>query len=190
MRGDKSFADDLIVHRGVVSGRVALLLRSAETNPLMPRFVPFRNLLPLCVQASARAAAVEVELRRAKWPKPSRGQPTLLSRSVKFDSVRSPSNEGPYQDRLLGSEGKHIYSPNKEGRVTRPVGIPTCVSTSEAAPATRRRRRFHRTTYVRPRSVVGSGLKCRVTDPCKDPPTGPSTSAQEATHRLPRQRRG
>jgi hypothetical protein len=66
MRGDKSFADDLIVHRGVVSGRVALLLRSAETNPLMPRFVPLRNLLPLCVQASARAAAVEVEIRRKK----------------------------------------------------------------------------------------------------------------------------
>jgi hypothetical protein len=43
MRRDKSFADDLIVHRGVVSGRVALLLRSAETKPLMPRFVPFRN---------------------------------------------------------------------------------------------------------------------------------------------------
>ena len=33
MRRDKSFADDLIVHRGVVSGRVALLLRSAETKP-------------------------------------------------------------------------------------------------------------------------------------------------------------
>jgi hypothetical protein len=43
MRRDKSFADDLIVHRGVVSSRVALLLRSAETKPLMPRFVPFRN---------------------------------------------------------------------------------------------------------------------------------------------------
>jgi hypothetical protein len=41
MRRDKSFADDLIAHRGVVSGRVALLLRSAETKPLMPRFVPF-----------------------------------------------------------------------------------------------------------------------------------------------------
>lgn len=40
VRRDKSFADDLIVHRGVVSGRVALLLRSAETKPLMPRFVP------------------------------------------------------------------------------------------------------------------------------------------------------
>ena len=52
MRRDKSFADDLIVHRGVVSGRVALLLRSAETKPLMPRFVPLWNLLPtLFVQA-------------------------------------------------------------------------------------------------------------------------------------------
>jgi hypothetical protein len=40
MRRDKSFADDLIVHLGVVSGRVALLLRSAETKPSMPRFVP------------------------------------------------------------------------------------------------------------------------------------------------------
>ena len=43
MRRDKSFADDLIEHRGAVSGRVALLLRSAEAQPLMPRFVPFGN---------------------------------------------------------------------------------------------------------------------------------------------------
>ena len=33
MRRDKSFADDLIVHRGAVSSRVALLLRSAEAKP-------------------------------------------------------------------------------------------------------------------------------------------------------------
>jgi hypothetical protein len=50
MRRDKSFADDLIAHRGVVSSRVALLLRSAETKPSMPRFVerqpppPTRNV--------------------------------------------------------------------------------------------------------------------------------------------------
>ena len=31
----KSFADDLITKRGVVSGRVALLLRSTETQPLL-----------------------------------------------------------------------------------------------------------------------------------------------------------
>jgi len=56
---DKSFADVLFVHRGVVSSRVALLLRSAETKPLMPRFVPPWNPSPLqsncrpqCVHAS------------------------------------------------------------------------------------------------------------------------------------------
>ena len=46
MRGDKSFADDLIAHRGVVSGRVALLLRSTETKPSIPRFVPLDGTPP------------------------------------------------------------------------------------------------------------------------------------------------
>ena len=32
--GDKSFADDLNKERGIVSCRVALLLRSSEINPL------------------------------------------------------------------------------------------------------------------------------------------------------------
>ncbi len=45
MRGDKSFADDFDVGAGVVSGRVALLLRSAETKPVSPRFVE-RHLSP------------------------------------------------------------------------------------------------------------------------------------------------
>ena len=35
LRGDKSFADDLDVQRGIVSSRVALLLRSAEIKPLL-----------------------------------------------------------------------------------------------------------------------------------------------------------
>ena len=39
MRGNKSFADDLIVGQGAVSSRVALLLRSAEAKPSLPRFV-------------------------------------------------------------------------------------------------------------------------------------------------------
>jgi hypothetical protein len=59
MRRDKSFADDLIVHRGVVSGRVALLLRSAETKPLMPRFVPIRNLPNLDAGLSACSGVEE-----------------------------------------------------------------------------------------------------------------------------------
>lgn len=35
MREDKSFAYDLDVQRGIVSSRVALLLRSAEIKPLL-----------------------------------------------------------------------------------------------------------------------------------------------------------
>ena len=36
---DKSFADDLNKERGIVSSRVALLLRSAEIKPMFSRFV-------------------------------------------------------------------------------------------------------------------------------------------------------
>lgn len=41
-RGDESFADDLNMGRGIVSGRVALLLRSTEIRPHRPK-----DLLPL-----------------------------------------------------------------------------------------------------------------------------------------------
>ena len=40
-RGDESFADDLNMGRGIVSGRVALLLRSTEIRPHRPK-----DLLP------------------------------------------------------------------------------------------------------------------------------------------------
>lgn len=40
-RGDESFADDLNMGRGIVSGRVALLLRSTEIPPHRPN-----DLLP------------------------------------------------------------------------------------------------------------------------------------------------
>src|SRR6476646_6197852 len=40
-RGDESFADDLNMGRGIVSGRVALLLRSTEIRPHRPN-----DLLP------------------------------------------------------------------------------------------------------------------------------------------------
>ena len=65
MRRDKSFVDDLIVHRGVVSGRVTLLLRSAETKPLMPRFVPLRNLPTLFVGRYAYCR-VEITVQRLR----------------------------------------------------------------------------------------------------------------------------
>ena len=38
-RGDGSFADDLVVRRGRVSSRVALLLRATERHPLRRRIL-------------------------------------------------------------------------------------------------------------------------------------------------------
>ena len=42
---DKSFADDLNREQGIVSSRVALLLRSAEIKPLFYRFVLFKRTI-------------------------------------------------------------------------------------------------------------------------------------------------
>lgn len=44
---DKSFADDLNKEQGIVSSRVALLLRSTEIKPLFNRFVPYGTYSPL-----------------------------------------------------------------------------------------------------------------------------------------------
>ena len=41
LRGDKSFVYDLDVQRGIVSSRVALLLRSAEVKPLLSDLLLF-----------------------------------------------------------------------------------------------------------------------------------------------------
>ena len=49
--GDKSFADDLDVQRSIVSGRVALLLRSAEIKLL---------LADLCERANKSCVAANV----------------------------------------------------------------------------------------------------------------------------------
>jgi hypothetical protein len=51
---DKSFADDLNKERGIVSGRVALLLRSAEIKPLFSRFV--RKNIPLLLDKGGGVA--------------------------------------------------------------------------------------------------------------------------------------
>lgn len=50
---DKSFADDLNKERGIVSSRVALLLRSIEIKPLFYRFV----LLNISPYSSLREGA-------------------------------------------------------------------------------------------------------------------------------------
>lgn len=52
MREDKSFANDLDVQRGIVSSRVALLLRSAEIKPLLS------DLLLLATKAAARGCGL------------------------------------------------------------------------------------------------------------------------------------
>ena len=43
---DKSQEDDLNMELGIVSGRVALLLRSAEIKPVFSRFVALQHNLP------------------------------------------------------------------------------------------------------------------------------------------------
>ena len=52
MRGDESFAYDLIVRHGAVNSRVVLLLRSIEAKPTSPRFVlyelPISSLFQAC----------------------------------------------------------------------------------------------------------------------------------------------
>jgi len=47
MREDKSFAYDLNVQRGIVSSRVALLLRSAEIKPQLSDLFVFTTQSPL-----------------------------------------------------------------------------------------------------------------------------------------------
>ena len=47
LREDKSFVYDLDVQRGIVSSRVALLLRSAEIKPLLSDLFLFPNSLLL-----------------------------------------------------------------------------------------------------------------------------------------------
>ena len=51
---DKSLADDLNKEQGIVSSRVALLLRSAEIKPLFHRFVR-KNIFPLLLERCADA---------------------------------------------------------------------------------------------------------------------------------------
>ena len=60
LRGDKSFADDLDVQRGIVSSRVALLLRSAEIKPLLSDLFLRETLSPLERMLAGAGGSVEV----------------------------------------------------------------------------------------------------------------------------------
>lgn len=72
-RGDESFADDLNMGRGIVSGRVALLLRSTEIPPHRPKDFPFYPQLlptPFCVprEYSPRQKFLPCGRQRARGP--------------------------------------------------------------------------------------------------------------------------
>ena len=65
-----------LLELGIVSGRVALLLRSAEIQPVFGRFVtewhsPFTPQLPWSGFATGRAAGLECSTRQVPQRKPS-----------------------------------------------------------------------------------------------------------------------
>lgn len=69
MRGNKSLADDLSVRQGAVSSRVALLLRSAEAKPSLPRFV-FGEFLSSSLRFGCHAKPYRLEggCQTGVWP--------------------------------------------------------------------------------------------------------------------------
>lgn len=85
MRGNKSFADDLIVGQGAVSSRVALLLRSAEAKPSLPRFVEYDVLSTRSRNATrappsggqTTAPNTRRAKRRRRAPRPAGGGPAF-----------------------------------------------------------------------------------------------------------------
>ena len=54
MRGDKTFAYDLVIGDGAVNSRVVLLLRSIEAKPPLPRFVLLHSPLTVQVRFGSR----------------------------------------------------------------------------------------------------------------------------------------
>ena len=91
-RGDESFADDLNMGRGIVSGRVALLLRSTEIPPhrpndLLPPFPPPTPGSPNSLSLSAQ--------HLPKMP------PTLRKKCLQHSSRHGTRNGTP----TLGQNG-------------------------------------------------------------------------------------
>ena len=72
MTRNESFADDLDVHGGAVSSRVALLLRSAEANPARALICDFYNLprlfWPQCEYCHGRYNGVFLQLFLPMYP--------------------------------------------------------------------------------------------------------------------------
>lgn len=92
MCGDKSHADDLNVRLGIVSGRVALLLRSTEVKPTLSDLLDLGDgsFLYLTMYFMKRAWEISLEISWAffiwgpclvsrdklKWPSPGGGAKT------------------------------------------------------------------------------------------------------------------
>lgn len=123
MRGDKSFAYDLIVPHRRVSSRVVLLLRSTERKRSWPRFVDFYNLpliyglVPGVEGGSEEGAAAEGCRRSVSWAEPGgrAGKGVLLSVSGRGRDL------GGYRQRSGKASGTTApdVKPSAEQRVPR-----------------------------------------------------------------------
>ena len=89
-RGDESFADDLNMWPGIVSGRVALLLRSTEIQPAAA------PICPLSFRGRGSLGPVS-RFRRRPFSVPSPGGATFAARRL---VCRGPR---PFRDRLVSS---------------------------------------------------------------------------------------
>ena len=101
-RGDESFADDLNMGRGIVSGRVALLLRSTEIPPHRPKDFPTppHSRIPLPCLASKNKVLWPREniLPRKKNLGPAGGK---KGRGVQGQSRRKGDREGRKEGKTL-----------------------------------------------------------------------------------------
>ena len=115
MREDKSFAYDLDVQRGIVSSRVALLLRSAEIQPLLSDLLlRRRSLWPAaagpCFARRAASGAGRASVGRAT------GEALITGGAV----LGVPMNEGEGGSKLRRSTGRFfgraLYAGVRPGR--------------------------------------------------------------------------
>ena len=114
-RGDESFADDLNMGRGIVSGRVALLLRSTEIQPHRPN-----DLLPPSTrQVQGEPVDRRQTLGKNRGPKPPRAVTHLEWARVGAEprtwsgraSGLSHASRGPtpgWSQHCQGGESRHL----------------------------------------------------------------------------------
>ena len=109
-RGDESFADDLNMGRGIVSGRVALLLRSTEIRPhrpndLLPLPLPHSRVPPLLPSPFSNTCTLTLVL-----PSTPRHAPATLSTRpwaihLEGNLPSGQAGRGPLQKERVGAQG-------------------------------------------------------------------------------------